>query len=317
MATTLKIVHHATAVSPYATAPDDHDDRLHSLVSPPSSPTSVCDTADRNNNSIRSITITAENTSATTDLSVSPFKDKSKRRYRTLGRKPSIAPSSSLEEKKTKRSVKFHSRVRFKHIKHIDDYSDREYFATWYVEEDLQEVFDHCVETVRRMVNGNVLQDENGYCPRGLEYKTPTGAKTRKQNKSKGIRIVLDEQERQRSEGINDPVRLAKLYYESATDSRRAYRLLAMQDQEEARPILQSKSSVVVLREKFQQQQMMQKMRSECKGSEDDENLHESVTSVVDEFRHSYCHGNKDENKEPTSVDVREFHVAFGSVEMI
>jgi hypothetical protein len=308
MAPNFNIAQDDVVLSPYLVGTDDHDDHLGSLGSPPSSPISVCDTANSKSDN-NSNNITADRTNVTTrDISVSPFKDKAKRRNRIVGKKPIFPPS--LEETKTQRTVKFHSRVRFKHIKHIDDYSDREYFATWYVEEDLQEIFDHCVDTVRKMVHGEILAEKNGYCPRGLEYKTPTGAKTRKQNKSKGIRIVLEEQERQRAEGINDPERLAKLYYKSAVDSRRAYRLLAMQDQEEARPILQSKSSVMVLREKFQQQQKLKQR------TDNNEKLHESATSVLDEFQQSYQPSTEDENDDSASVDVCEYRVTFGPVEV-
>ncbi|KAL3920616.1 MAG: hypothetical protein SGILL_003172 [Bacillariaceae sp.] len=196
-------------------------------------------------------------------------KSPGKKRGRVVRRKS----DSSTESKEDggKKSVTFFGRIRFKHVKHIDDYSDKEYFAAWYVEEDLADIFQHCVETVRRMVSGNVLDEEDGFCSRGLEYKTPTGAKTRKANKSKGLRAVLDEQERQRALGINDPERISKLYHKCGADSRTAYRLLAMKDQEEARPILQSKCSIAVTKDK-QRSETPPKRKSN------------SATGVIDEM---------------------------------
>lgn len=280
---------------------DDHDDRLQT---PPASPTSVCESVRENSNLTPKLS---------TNVPASPFKDKSKRRSsRAAGVRRRLSSSSNTQHSTTtQKSVKFHSRVRFKHVKHIDDYSDREYFATWYVEEDLQDIFNHCVDTVRMMVNGFVLDEEKGYSPRGLEYKTPTGAKTRKHNKSRGIRTVLDEQERQRAEGVNDPERLAKLYFESASDSRRAYRLLAMKDQEEARPILQSRSSVVIMRERFQQEKRHKKDKDAA--ALEQEKLHNSATSVVDEFQQSY-HGPGVSGDDTAAANGRECRVSFGTV---
>ena len=140
--------------------------------------------------------------------------------------------------------VTFNKRVSFKYIKHIDEYTDEEYFATWYVEEDLKEIFNDCVDNVRKMVNGQTLDESKGYCSRGLEYKTPTGSKARKQNKLRGVTTVLEEQERQRELRIHNPELIAKLYYMAGADSRNAYRFLAMQDEHAARPIIQSKSSI-------------------------------------------------------------------------
>lgn len=283
---------------------DEHDDHLPEM---PSSPTSVCDTVKTSEEVL------------TKDIRVSPFKDRIKRRTSRLGvrRKLSTIDSNTTTTDNTKRkSVKFHSRVRFKHIKHIDDYTDREYFATWYMEEELQDVFDHCVDTVRKMVNGFALDEDCGYSPRGLEYKTPTGAKTRKQNKTRGIRTVLDEQERQKSEGVRDPERLARLYNESAADSRRAYRLLGMKDQEEARPILQSRSSLEMTKERFRLERTQEKTRIGV--SLNEEKLHNSATSIMDEFRQSYNGSSSTtpgDNEDPINVGAREYRVSFGAVE--
>jgi hypothetical protein len=185
------------------------------------------------------------------------------------------------------KSVTFNRRVRFKNIRHIDDFSDREYFATWYVEEDLEAIFNHCVETVTKMVHGEVVLEEEGFSPRGLEYKTPTGSKERRQSKDRGLHIVLEEQESQRLSGIRDPERIAKLYREAGAHSRRACRLLALKDQAEARPILQSKSSVVMLREKQEQAAQHKSTRSSM-----EELFNRSATSVFEEFNQSVSASN-------------------------
>jgi hypothetical protein len=183
----------------------------------------------------------------------------------------------------TKR-VRFHSRVRFKHVKHIDNYTDKQYSNTWFLEEELQEIFDHCVETVTKMISGCPLEESKGYCSRGLEYKTPTGAKTRKQNKTKGWQVVLDEQERQRCLGISDPERISKLYHRIGADSRRAYRLLGIKDQ----TIIQADSSSLDNQQK----------KKDSDVTANSETLHDSATSVVEEFSQAFQNVNSISDQE-------------------
>lgn len=260
----------------------------------PSSPTSVCGRP-RNDVLLE-----------LTPITDAALRNKSDGRPRMSGLRRKLsnvsANTSNPNQSNNGKSVKFHSRVRFKHVKHVDDYTDREYFATWYVEEDLTDIFNHCVDTVRKMVNGYQLNEDDGYCARGLEYKTPTGAKTRKQNKSKGLRTVLDEQERQRTEGKIDHEHLALLYYQAGADSRRAYRLLAMQDQAEVRPILQSKFCPVVTRENLPKQSVE---------SNSQERFHSSATSVVDEFQQSF-HGPSRNSGDAEELTIRCCRVKFG-----
>jgi hypothetical protein len=183
--------------------------------------------------------------------------------------------------------VTFNKRVSFKCIKHIDDYTDEEYFATWYVEEDLTEIFNDCVDNVRKMVNGITLNEDEGYCPRGLEYKTPTGSKARKENKLRGVNAVLEEQERQRKLRIHNPELIAKLYCLAGADSRHAYRFLAMHDEQAARPIIQSKSSIYLLRKQQEQQeeeeQYSGRKTKKCHSSPDHD-FNYTATSVMEEL---------------------------------
>jgi hypothetical protein len=184
--------------------------------------------------------------------------------------------------------VTFNKRVSFKYIKHIDDYTDEDYFATWYVEEDLTEIFNDCVDNVRKMVNGIPLSETEGCCSRGLEYKTPTGSKARKENKLRGIHAVLEEQERQRELRIRNPELIAKLYYLAGADSRRACRFLAMQDEQDARTIVQSKSSISLLRKQQQEKREDEEQHGGNKAkvcqSSLEPDFNYSATSVIEEL---------------------------------
>jgi hypothetical protein len=62
--------------------------------------------------------------------------------------------------------------------------------------------------------NNGFMEDTEDLTCRGLECRTPTGAKTRFRERTKARHSVLDEQDIQRDEGIPDPDFIANLYRE-------------------------------------------------------------------------------------------------------
>ena len=58
--------------------------------------------------------------------------------------------------------------------------------------------------------------DEYQLCTRGLEEMTPLGQKRKHRNKKIAWTAVFSEQERQRSEGLNDPALLSDVYFLSS-----------------------------------------------------------------------------------------------------
>jgi hypothetical protein len=195
-------------------------------------------------------------------------------------------------EQRRGKSVSFNPILRFKAVKHINDYSDKEYSSLFLTEDDLEDIFDECVENVKMMVRGEILVEEDGYCPRGLEFKTPRGARARKESKANALKLVLDEQELQVSLGYNDTDAIATIYRDAATDTLRVSRIMAMKDEEAARPLLQSKSSVLLLRQK--------KMRGDA--SEQDFDV--SVPNLMEEFNESWENCLRPQ-KTPTKSAVR------------
>jgi hypothetical protein len=216
------------------------------------------------------------------------------RRRRASTHVPSVRSTSPVHrdidvtprEPRRGRSVSFNPILRFKPVKHINDYSDRDCCSIWLMEEELEDIFDHCVETVKMMVRGELLLEDEGYCPRGLEFKTPAGARARKESKALAMKLVLDEQDRQVRRGIYDPELIATMYRDAATDTRRVSRIMAMKDQEAARPMIQSKSSILLLRQKKGRGELKSDASTKHESSEQDFDI--SATSVVDEFNLSW-----------------------------
>jgi hypothetical protein len=175
----------------------------------------------------------------------------------------------ALLQESSKKSVSFCPIIRFKTVKHIDDYTDAEFEENWYSQTDLDSVIEECEKTVRMMAKDEAPLAEDGFCKRGLEYQTPKGAQFRKGNKTHAMQKVMEEQNLQKSMGIVDAEYLAELYIDATKTSKRLAQMVGLRDEEETRPLLQSESSLHLLREKRQ-------LRSSSPTS--------SPTSVVDAF---------------------------------
>jgi hypothetical protein len=182
--------------------------------------------------------------------------------------------------------VTFGPIIRYKTVKNSESYKKEEFQATWYSEEDFKKIFSECVSTVRKVVHRQPILEEEGFTLRGLEYKTPKGSKFRRANKSRSMHTVMEEQKLQKSTGTEDPEYLAEVYSEASKNSRRLAHMIALQDEQEARPLLQSKSSLMILREKKQ---------IRCS----------STTSVINECNESFS------SSEGSTVDPYEKMVNF------
>jgi hypothetical protein len=182
--------------------------------------------------------------------------------------------------------VTFKRIIRYKTVQHSESYTKEELQATWYSEEDFKKIFSECVSTVRKMVHLRPILEEEGFTLRGLEYKTPKGAKFRRANKARSTHKVMEEHKLQKSLGMEDPEYLAEVCSEASKNSRRLAHVVALRDEQEARPLLQSKSSLMILREKK-------------------ERRYSSATSVINECNESYS------SSEGSTVDPCEKMVNF------
>jgi hypothetical protein len=172
-----------------------------------------------------------------------------------------------------KKTVCFTPIIRYISVSHRDDYTPEEVEAIWCSEAELKIVFQECVTTVRKMVNREPVLLEEGLCSRGLEYKTPSGAKFRRGNKAKATQTVITEQRLQKSMGMEDPEYLAEVFREATKNSRHLAHLMALRDEEESRPLLQSKSSLMMLREKKQRRYSSPTSSPTCVADGCDESL--------------------------------------------
>lgn len=173
---------------------------------------------------------------------ISKQSDEVKKEKRRRRRKADQTHPSDIASPK-RRTVSFAPVIRFKPVKHIDDFTEEQIEATWYTEYDLNIIRAACITTVRQMVFKKTINEETD-CTRGLEFKTPSGAKFRKNNKQTAIEAVLAEQRLQKSMGMVDEEYLSEVYSEAAGNSKRIAHLMALRDeQHEDKPTKEKKST--------------------------------------------------------------------------
>ena len=85
---------------------------------------------------------------------------------------------------------------------------------------------------------GEVLEEEEGFCVRGLEYKTPDAYRERQHNKAEIRTIVFEEQDYQFENGKSDICWIAKLSEEQSRSCVKASIAVALQDAQEAKEYL-------------------------------------------------------------------------------
>eukprot|EP00980_Cylindrotheca_fusiformis_P024611 scaffold12167_cov129-Cylindrotheca_fusiformis.AAC.4 len=97
---------------------------------------------------------------------------------------------------------------------HHREYSKKEFKATWYTEKEVERNKESSRKVISQMlINGKPANTQS--CTRGLEHKTPTGAKQRLRNKAAGWSAVQWEQIYQWDNGISDVEAIADAYIEA------------------------------------------------------------------------------------------------------
>jgi hypothetical protein len=82
------------------------------------------------------------------------------------------------------------------------------------------------------MVKEEVLLEEDGFCKRGLEYKTPKGFKFRKGNKVCAMQKVMEEQNFQKKMGMVDAEYLAEVYIDATKTHKHLALMMGLRDEE-------------------------------------------------------------------------------------
>lgn len=142
--------------------------------------------------------------------------------------------------------VRFDHHVDVKEVEHVNDMVDGRIGACWYTEEDFVSIKQGMIITLRLILANKALHDDQ--CARGLESRTPTGCKLRKQNKLNALSAVWEEQVAQWKQEVTDEEAISFVYQQQSYQSRAIARRRALQDQDEAREYLglqkgQAKSS--------------------------------------------------------------------------
>lgn len=111
------------------------------------------------------------------------------------------------------------------------DFSDTEKASMWLTGEEMKQIKKSCTPIVKKLHKGIPLDEENED-KRGLEHRTPMGAKIRQKNKFCAIDSVLDEQDRQWEQNRLDPDYLAEVYIQNSAHCSMAAFLVARGDEE-------------------------------------------------------------------------------------
>jgi hypothetical protein len=107
----------------------------------------------------------------------------------------SSCPTPAVHSERKRKQVAFVGYVRVRGILHIDDYTDEEFFSTWYDPEDMKLITQDIRQTLAKMESGELVEDDEHFCRRGVESRTKHGASIKKQIRLAARNAVLDEQE--------------------------------------------------------------------------------------------------------------------------
>jgi hypothetical protein len=116
-------------------------------------------------------------------------------------------------------------------VVHIGDMDETDIHETWYEKRDYNAIKKSLIDILRKYSNGEKIAETSKQTLRGLESRTREGALLRQYLKLAAITAVLNEQTRQRDEGVQDGELLAKVYRDVASHCQEESRALALQDE--------------------------------------------------------------------------------------
>mmetsp|Transcript_18433 Transcript_18433/g.42327 ORF Transcript_18433/g.42327 Transcript_18433/m.42327 type:complete len:366 (+) Transcript_18433:267-1364(+) len=133
-----------------------------------------------------------------------------------------------------RRKIRFHGRVQFKTIRHVNEFTDDEIRNGWYDKDDFNAMSDNVSEIAALISKGKKTLNGEVLCTRGLEHIVEEElADYRAQKMISSIDAVLDAQEEQWEEGRDDPDVIAKLYAEYAKSLLEEAHMIGLQDEKE------------------------------------------------------------------------------------
>ena len=130
---------------------------------------------------------------------------------------PIYSPKSKLHQRK--KTLKFAPKVKVHPIDHVKDFDQSTIDSVWYSSSELGEIKQECISTIQMMINGELIDEDDGISLRGLEKYLPENAGKYTADKKKARLAVLEEQEMQWEEGSNDPEWISMIYQEATRES--------------------------------------------------------------------------------------------------
>ena len=128
-----------------------------------------------------------------------------------------------------RKAVSFFGRVLVFEYLSRNELSEDEHCYCWYSQTELNQIHQENDETVIHMMNGTFPGQK--WCARGLEGRTPAGARLRSKNRRESIDAVIRYQSLERESGVtSSEEKIAKLYSECTEHSARIARLMASID---------------------------------------------------------------------------------------
>jgi len=159
---------------------------------------------------------------------------KSKRRNRSHASSPVIDESLRTEPTELEKIVRFSRNVRKRYTMSVaHHYTKEEMRACWFSSEECIKITKQCAKQIKIMEQGEPLLQKK-YCERGLEGHTRLGSKLKYMNRTETINRVLEEQDRQRIEGVVDDEALARACRSVTASSQLWARSIGLRDQREA-----------------------------------------------------------------------------------
>jgi hypothetical protein len=113
-----------------------------------------------------------------------------------------------------RRSVTFAKAVAVLEVQHLKDTTHAEIAATWYDTSECEAIKKGMITTIRLMMAKKPIGSDQ--CTRGLEFRTPAGAKFRKKNKLESLTAVWNEQVSQWKTGTSDAEAISRVYMETS-----------------------------------------------------------------------------------------------------
>ena len=133
-----------------------------------------------------------------------------------------MSSSHSNISPSAKRAVSFAPTARQQRIRHIHDYSAEEIRDCWYQKADFDRIQASIRYSLTMMEGCHLYEQDEDLCLRGTESLSAQGANRRMYNRKASRCAVLEEQERQKKQGINDPELIAQTYADASRPCRTA-----------------------------------------------------------------------------------------------